>query len=197
MHAFHAAFLRDSLWISLASFALAAVAYFWVPHNDGLKIALLFGCLSAPASALIRMNGSIANSVRRYALSYVPDFLYRPGLLLAYLIFAWAVGFHLSIAHVLWAFVIMNTIVALAQAWLIGEDRSSGSNGRAQHLAPFCAAGLRARYCWLFILPWPMLSPSRRLLLNNATSPSWVSTCWPRWLVSTRQPSTILRLAAP
>jgi len=84
VRAFHAAFLRDSLWISLVSFALAAVAYFWLPLNDGLKIALLFGCLSAPAAALIRINGAVANSVRRYALSYVPDFLYRPGLLLAY-----------------------------------------------------------------------------------------------------------------
>ena len=94
VRAFHAALLRDSLWISIASFALAAVAYFWLPLKDGVKIALLFGCLSAAAAALIRINGAVANSVRRYALSYVPDFLYRPGLLLAYLVFAWAVGIH-------------------------------------------------------------------------------------------------------
>ena len=150
VRAFHAAFLRDSLWISLASFALAAVAYFWLPLNDGLKAALLFGCLSAPAAALIRMNGSIANSVRRYALSYVPDFLYRPGLLLAYLVFAWAMGFHLSIAHVLWAFVIVNTIVALAQAWLIGEDGArSGLKWSGRHnLAPV----LRSRAAALVIV---------------------------------------------
>jgi O-antigen/teichoic acid export membrane protein len=150
VHAFHAAFLRDSLWISLVSFALAAAAYFWLPLNDGLKIALLFGCLSAPASALIRINGAVANSVRRYALSYVPDFLYRPGLLLAYLVFAWAVGLHLSIAHVLWAFVIMNTIVALAQAWLIGEDGArSGLKWSGRHnLAPV----LRSRAAALVIV---------------------------------------------
>jgi O-antigen/teichoic acid export membrane protein len=138
VRAFHAALLQDSLWITLASFGLAAVAYFWLPLNDGLKIALLFGCLSAPALALIRVNGAVANSVRRYALSYVPDFLYRPGLFLAYLVFAWAVGLHLSITHVLWAFVIMNTIVALAQAWLIGEDGArSGLKWPGRHnLAP-------------------------------------------------------------
>ena len=36
VRAFHAAFLRDSLWISLATFALAAVVYFWLPLNDGI-----------------------------------------------------------------------------------------------------------------------------------------------------------------
>ncbi len=150
VHAFHAALLQDSLWISLVSFALAAMAYFWLPLNDGLKIALLFGCLSAPAAALIRINGAVANSIRRYALSYVPDFLYRPGLLLAYLLFAWAMGMQLSVAHVLWAFVVMNTIVALAQAWLIGEDGArSGLKWSGRHnLAPF----LRSRAAALVIV---------------------------------------------
>ena len=150
VRAFHAAFLHDSLWISLATFAAAAVVYFWLPFNDGIKTALLFGCLSAPASALIRINGSVANSVRRYALSYVPDFLYRPGLLLAYLLFAWAVGIQLSVVQVLWAFVIMNTIVALAQAWLIGEDGArSGLKWSGRHsLAPV----LRSRAAALVIV---------------------------------------------
>jgi len=150
VHAFHAALLQDSLWITLASFGLAAVAYFWLPLNDGLKIALLFGCLSAPAAALIRINGAVANSVRRYALSYVPDFLYRPGLLLAYLLFAWAMGIQLSIAHVLWAFVIMNTIVAIAQSWFIGEDGArSGLKWSGRHnLAPV----LRSRAAALVIV---------------------------------------------
>lgn len=150
VRAFHAALLQDSLWITLVSFALAAMAYFWLPLNDGLKIALLFGCLSAPAAALIRTNGAVANSIRRYALSYVPDFLYRPGLLLAYLLFAWAMGTQLSVAHVLWAFVVMNTIVALAQAWLIGEDGArSGLKWSGRHnLAPF----LRSRAAALVIV---------------------------------------------
>ncbi len=150
VRAFHAAFLQDSLWISIVSFALAAVAYFWLPLDNGLKIALLFGCLSAPALALIRINGAVANSVRRYTLSYVPDSLYRPGLLLAYLVFAWGLGLYLSIAHVLWAFVVTNTIVAIAQAWLIGEDgaRSGLKWSGRHHLAPV----LRSRAAALVIV---------------------------------------------
>ena len=134
VRAFHAAFLHDSLWISLATFAVAAVVYFWLPFNEGLKTALLFGCLSAPASALIRVNSAAANSVRRYGLSYVPDSLYRPGLLLVYLLFAWFAGLTLNVVHVLWAFVIVNSIVALAQAWLIGEDGArSGLKWSGRH----------------------------------------------------------------
>ena len=40
------------------------------------------------------MNSAIANTVRRYTLSYVPDFLFRPGLLLLYLVTSWAMGWH-------------------------------------------------------------------------------------------------------
>jgi O-antigen/teichoic acid export membrane protein len=134
VRAFHFATLRDSLWISLATFALAAIVYFWLPLNDGIKTALLFGCLSAPASAFIRMNSAAANSVRRYALSYVPDFLYRPGLLLAFLLVAWALGMRLGVVQVLMAFVVMNTIVALGQAWFIrGEGIFSGLKWPRRH----------------------------------------------------------------
>jgi len=135
---FHAAFLHDSLWITLATFAIATLAYAFLPIDDGMKTALLFGCLSAPASAAIRINSSVANSLRRYALSYVPDFLYRPGLLLAFLTVAWALALKLSVNEVLWAFVGANTIVALVQALLIGPDGArSGLKWSGRHnLAP-------------------------------------------------------------
>jgi O-antigen/teichoic acid export membrane protein len=150
VRAFHAAFLRDGLWISLATFALAAMIYFWLPLDDAIKTALLFGCLSAPAAAAIRINSSVANSVRRYSLSYVPDFLYRPGLFLAFLLFAWGAGIQLSVVLALWAFVIMTTIIAVAQAWLIGEDGArSGLKWSGRHnLAPV----LRSRAAALVIV---------------------------------------------
>jgi O-antigen/teichoic acid export membrane protein len=150
VRAFHAAFLRDGLWISLTTFALAAAIYFWLPLDDAIKTALLFGCLSAPAAAAIRINSSVANSVRRYSLSYVPDFLYRPGLFLAFLLFAWGAGTQLSVVLVLWAFVIMTTIIAVTQAWLIGEDGArSGLKWSGRHnLAPV----LRSRAAALVIV---------------------------------------------
>jgi O-antigen/teichoic acid export membrane protein len=120
--AFHAAFLHDGLWISLTTFAVATVIYLWAPLDAGIKTALLFGCLSAPASAFLRINSSVANSTRRYALSYVPDFLYRPGLLMAFLVCAWIAHWPLSVMIVLWAFVVANTLVAIWQNWAIGSE---------------------------------------------------------------------------
>jgi O-antigen/teichoic acid export membrane protein len=75
--AYHAAFVHDSLRISLVTFAMAAVIYFFAPIDDGLKMALLFGCLSAPASAALRINSAVANSIRSYNLSFFPDLLFR------------------------------------------------------------------------------------------------------------------------
>ncbi len=150
VHAFHAAFLHDSFWITLCTFAVATVAYFFLALDDGIKTALLFGCLSAPASAAIRINGSVANSVRRYALSYVPDFLYRPGLLLGFLLAAWGLGLSLSVNRVLWAFVVANTAIAIVQAMLIGnEGARSGLKWSGRHnLAPL----LRSRAAALVIV---------------------------------------------
>ncbi len=120
--AFHAAFWADSLWMSLATFAISAVCYLWMPFSEGIKTAILFGCLSAPASALIRMNSAVANSKRLYSLSYVPDFLYRPGLLLLFLITAWSWNIALGVNLVLIVFVAANTVVAIFQALQLGKD---------------------------------------------------------------------------
>lgn len=122
MDAFHYAFWVDSLWMASAVAMLAAISYYFLPISEGLKTAILFGCLSAPPSAFIRMNSAIANSVRRYGLSYVPDFLYRPGLLFLYLLFAWASGMTLTTTDVLVVFVLSNLVVALGQAFALGKE---------------------------------------------------------------------------
>lgn len=121
MDAFHYAFWVDSLWMASVAAVLATLSYYFLPISEGVRTAILFGCLSAPPSALIRMNSAIANTVRRYSLSYVPDFLYRPGLLLLYLLTAWAFGLTLTTTDVLTVFVLSNTIIALGQAWALGR----------------------------------------------------------------------------
>ncbi len=122
MDAFHHAFWIDSLWMASIFFVLAAVSYYFLPMSEGIKTAILFGCLSAPPSALIRMNSAIANSVRRYSLSYIPDFLYRPGLLMLFLVAAWFFGWQLTTYEVLLVFVVSNAIVAFGQAWALGRE---------------------------------------------------------------------------
>jgi O-antigen/teichoic acid export membrane protein len=120
--AFQQAYWRDGVVMTAILALLVALAVFATPIDSGLKTALIFGLISIPGSALLRFNSAIANSLRRFTLSYVPDFLYRPSLLLVYLLAAWFLGLKLSVNSVLWAFVIAAALVALGQAWLIGKQ---------------------------------------------------------------------------
>ena len=122
VRAFNSALWHDTVIVTaLVILAVVAAAWF-APLDDGVRTALLFGCLTAPASVLIRISSSAANSMRRFSLSYVPDFLFRPGLLMAYLALAWLGGIALSRTSVLWALVLATAAVALGQTWMLGRD---------------------------------------------------------------------------
>ena len=120
--AFHGAFLRDFAAVTAILFALVAAIVLFAPIDQGLRIALIFGCLSAIPSSLMRYNGSLANTLRRYKLAFLPDFIFRPGLFFIYITGAFLLGFHLSLVHVLWAFIASNTIVAGVWAFLMRPD---------------------------------------------------------------------------
>lgn len=119
VHAFHGAFLRDLV----AALVLIAIGVFistaFFITDAGLKVALIFGALSALPSAFLRYNSMLANGLRRYQLAFVPDFIFRPGLFFLYIVIAFAAGAHLSVIHVLAAFVISNAIVAIGQSLIL------------------------------------------------------------------------------
>jgi O-antigen/teichoic acid export membrane protein len=148
--AFLAAARQDTAMLGLVFLIIAGTVAAFAPLDNGVRIALVFACLTAPSSALIRLNSSIANSRRRYALSYVPDFIYRPGLLLLFVVLAWLIGIPLTMLHVLWAFLAVNIIVAVGQAYLLrGGGLFSGLwHTRHHHLAPY----LRGRAASLVIV---------------------------------------------
>lgn len=118
--AFHRALWQDSLLVS-AVLAVAALAiYVFAPLDPALKTALVFGCLMAPASSLIRITSSAANSKRRFQLSYVPDFIFRPGLLLLFLGAMWLLDVEPSMLTVIGVIIAITFAVALGQAWMFG-----------------------------------------------------------------------------
>ena len=120
--AFHGAFMRDFAAVTLALFLIVGTIVMFAPINPGLRIALIFGCLSAIPSGLMRYNGSLANVLRRYKLAFLPDFIFRPSLFFIYIAGAFALGYQLSLVHVLWVFIASNTIVAFTWAVLMRED---------------------------------------------------------------------------
>jgi O-antigen/teichoic acid export membrane protein len=120
--AFHRAVWNDGLILTCLMFVIVGAIYVWAPLDPALKTALAFGCLMAPAAALIRISSSAANSRRRFQLSYIPDFIFRPGLLLAFLAPCWLLGVQLGLSAVLWVIIAIAFAVALGQAWILGKS---------------------------------------------------------------------------
>jgi O-antigen/teichoic acid export membrane protein len=121
-HRFHGAFLHDGAVAIILVYVLVFVATLALPLSAGTKTALLFGCLSAPAALLLRYDSSVANSIRRFTLSYAPDFLFRPLLLLSYILLVYWLGWNISVLHAMAAFVVVLYVVGLGQALLLGKQ---------------------------------------------------------------------------
>jgi O-antigen/teichoic acid export membrane protein len=80
--AFHGVVLHDMVWTGLVlAIAVAATWYFGLFSNE-LRAALVVGMVTAPMSGVMRYNSIIANSLRWFPLSYIPDFIIRPLLFL-------------------------------------------------------------------------------------------------------------------
>ena len=135
--AFHRAVWHDSL-IATFTIGLAGVAvWLWAPIDPALRTALLFGGLMAPAASLIRITSSVANSRRRFSLSYIPDFIFRPGLLLAFLLSMWVLNVAPGFLSVMSAVIAISYLVAVVQAFILGSGVLPGSLRAGRHdLAP-------------------------------------------------------------
>ena len=119
--AFHAAALRTTLILSVVMALIAVVAYF-TPALAPMRPAIIFGSLAAPGLALIRLNNAAANSLRRFDLSFIPDFVLRSGFLFAAIIAIISLAHHPEMTWILWAIVISTYAAAAIQAVLLGRS---------------------------------------------------------------------------
>ncbi|QIG50777.1 hypothetical protein G5V57_25415 [Nordella sp. HKS 07] len=136
--AFHAAALRTTLILSVVTALLAVAAYF-TPALAPMRPAIIFGALAAPGLALIRLNNAAANSIRRYDLSFIPDFVLRSGFLFAAIIAIITLARRPEMEWVLWAIVISTYAAAAIQAVLLGRSGVVAKVFRAprRSLAPY------------------------------------------------------------
>ncbi len=122
IRAFHGAALQDGIY-GLLFLSLVIVVLVWFsPLSHNVKLALVFGLATAPASGLMRYNSVAANSHRRFQLSYVPDFIVRPGLFLVIMAGLWLSGATPGAVAALMVFAGVGTTVALGQAFILGYD---------------------------------------------------------------------------
>ena len=113
---------RDMIVAAAIVIGVAVLVYFFAPVSSDIAKAALFGAIAAAPLAAIRLNNSAANAQRRFALSYVPDFVGRSGLLLLFVAAIVFLGFERRIDYVLIALVVITFAVAIAQAIVMGRD---------------------------------------------------------------------------
>ncbi|MEM9592559.1 MAG: lipopolysaccharide biosynthesis protein, partial [Pseudomonadota bacterium] len=127
---------RDALVVSgcIAITIVAAAAICSLSSMASLWPAAI-AALAIPAFAMLRVNGGLANALHRFALSFLPDNLVRPTLLLLTLACLAGVTGSLGLIPVLVTFSAITIVVAAMQAWFTGasgrdRDRQATANRR-------------------------------------------------------------------
>ena len=133
VNGFLSAALKDSLVLSIVVVAILAAVLTLMPLSSGISTALLVGCIAAPAYAVMRLNNTAANSLRKFGLSYVPDFVIRPALLFLFILLMLAIYPAFRVSHVLWAFVAITFSVTLLQAYYMRAESAFDGLGHKVH----------------------------------------------------------------
>lgn len=120
--AFHGAALRVLALPWALSLVGAAVAYGQLPPGSAARVLLVYGALVSIPGIFIIHNSATANGLSRFTLSYLPDFVLRPGLLLLLLGGALALGLPMPWWGVLGLALLAALLVAAVQAVLMGKD---------------------------------------------------------------------------
>ncbi len=126
--AFIARARRDAaLYVSLAVAGVVAFALLWPGLSQEARLATIAAAMSVPASAAIRINGALAATLRRFALSYLPDTCIRPFVLLGGVAVLVAVGVPLTASGVTWLLTAILSALALGQYLLLAHDMPIGA----------------------------------------------------------------------
>jgi O-antigen/teichoic acid export membrane protein len=121
--AFVARARKDAVVLAaIATAGALAVAALWPGLSTEARFALTAAAVSIPANAALRLNGSLAAAIRRFALAYLPDTCIRPFVLLAGVLILIASGVTLTASNVTWLLTLVFTGLALVQYLLLRKD---------------------------------------------------------------------------
>ena len=114
---------KDSgVYVIIATVAVLAFGLFWPSLSVEARLATIAAALSIPANAALRLNGSLAVAIRRFALAYLPDTCIRPFVLLAGIVALIAAGVTLTAANVTALLTVVFVGLALVQYLLLRKD---------------------------------------------------------------------------
>jgi hypothetical protein len=108
--------------VAVATGAVLALALLWPDFSLEARPALIAAALSIPANAAIRLNGSLAVAIRRFALAYRPDTCIRPFVLLGVVLVLIALGVTLTASNVTLLLTAVFTGLALTHYLLLRND---------------------------------------------------------------------------
>jgi O-antigen/teichoic acid export membrane protein len=125
--AFIARARRDAtVYVAIATCLVLAGAWLWPTLELEERLALTAAALSIPANASLRVNGSLAASIRRFGLAYLPDTSIRPFLLLGAILALIGSGVALTASSATWALTAVFTLLAFVQYALLAKDMPKG-----------------------------------------------------------------------
>jgi len=111
-----------TLYAAIATIGVFAIAVFWPSLSFEARLATAAAALSIPANASLRLNGSLAAAIRRFALAYLPDTCIRPFVLLGGVLILIAAGVTLTASNVTLLLTVVFTGLALTQYLLLRKD---------------------------------------------------------------------------
>jgi O-antigen/teichoic acid export membrane protein len=115
-----------TLYAGIATIAVLALALLWPSLSTEARLALVAAALSIPANASLRLNGTFATTIRRFALAYLPDTCVRPFLLLGGVALLIALGVTLTAGNVAFLLTLIFSGIALTQYALLRKDMPQG-----------------------------------------------------------------------
>lgn len=119
---------RHDMWraAGLACLPPLIVVALWPGFDDTMRACLAIGIATAPVLAVMRLNGALANALKRFALGFVPDLLVRPAVLLLAVLAVWLVTPDVRVETVL----LVHVAIAVALAAWQGRQVARANPAR-------------------------------------------------------------------
>ena len=131
-----AAFMKHAVSsVALATAVVCIGVLTWASLSPSLETEqrtwLAMGALSVPVLVALRINGALANALRRFSLGYVPDLLLRPVLLLCFVGGVWLLDVPFSLVTLLTAQLLIAALIAAWQYVKVWKDMPFARNATA------------------------------------------------------------------
>lgn len=111
----HQARRESAFVVVLAMVCVIGFAWAWPSLDMEARAALLAAAFAIPANAALRVNGSTAGAIRRFALAFLPDTCIRPFMLLFGVVILLSLKVPLTAVDVTWLLTGIFTVLAFVQ----------------------------------------------------------------------------------